>query len=414
MHIQRKGSSYVLVAFMLVVILLNCQHHYFNKPQVAISKLPIDSSANAVQFFSPQAYAHFLDALDSLMRFQHRAVHILHLGDSHIQADFFPNRVRKQMQMHPLVGSAGRGFFFPARLAHAGKDPLNVPKQYVKGAWLGCRGLNVRMACHIGLSGMSASTYQLSAVFRFATDSFYTDCRRLRVYYDTQSDSSFYPVVWAGVRWHQPYRIHRDGYAEFRLMAPPPYTIALQRFRLQQYYFRLYGLLLDNEKPGVLYHSAGMNGATLNTYLHCSHCMQHLSSLQPDLVIVSLGTNDAHRSAFNAQLFKQQYQELIAYIRLAAPNASILLTTPGDSYFAGRPNDNIAKAAEVLYQLAKEEGLLLWDWYKVMGGSGSIRDWQKAGVASSDLVHLLEAGYLIQGDLLYTALMDLYAKVYNY
>ncbi len=71
--------------------------------------VPVDSSANFILFDTSAAYVHFIQALDSLIQYRNRPVRILHFGDSHIQADFFPHRLRQQLQQNPLLGNAGRG-----------------------------------------------------------------------------------------------------------------------------------------------------------------------------------------------------------------------------------------------------------------------------------------------------------------
>ena len=43
-----------------------------------------------------------------------------------------------------------------------------------------------------------------------------------------------------------------------------------------------------------------------------------------------------------------------------------------------------------------------------MGGSNSISDWQKQGLAAKDLIHFSVKGYEKQGDLLYQTLMKYY------
>ncbi|WP_288005496.1 GDSL-type esterase/lipase family protein [Thermonema sp.] len=404
-----KWHKSLALSLLFVSWLLNCQHRQPAHLTPRRMAVPVDSSANFILFDTSAAYVHFIQALDSLIQYRNRPVRILHFGDSHIQADFFPHRLRQQLQQNPLLGNAGRGYFFPARLAGAGADPLNIPGQYYFGTWHGCRSIISKDSCQCGIAGMNALTFQAMAGYTFALDSAYAGCRRIKVYYDTQSDSTFYPLLWAGMRWHMPRRIHRRGYAEFVVDAPAPYTLGFQRLRLAQRYFRLQGIVIENDAAGILYHSAGLNGATVSSYLRCSQLAVQIAALQPDLVIVSLGTNDAYRQYFDDRRFKEQYRELIRQIRRAVPRCSILLTTPGDCYFQRRhPNPHIATAVQRLKELAQEEDLLLWDWFAVMGGKGSIYAWKQAGLANPDLVHLLQPGYELQANLLYSALMQLY------
>lgn len=405
-----KGCKNLAYSLLLLSWMFHCRHQSSPGTPAPYDIVPIDSSANTIFFDTSSAYGHFLEALDSLVQYQSRPLRIVHIGDSHIQADFFPHKLRQLLQQNPLLGNAGRGYFFPARLAGAGGDPLNIPGQYYFGTWHGCRSI-IADDCGCGIAGMNALTYQAAATYTFALDSMYASCRRIKVYYDTESNSSFYPVLWAGMRWHHPRRIHRQGYAEFVVDAPSPYTIGFQQLRLAQRSFRLQGIVVENDEAGVLYHSAGLNGATVVSYLRCSALAQQIAMLQPDLVIISLGTNDAYRHRFDDRRFKEDYRELVQRIRKAAPQCNILITTPGDCYFQRRyPNPHVAKAVQRLKELAQEEDLLFWDWFAVMGGKGSIVAWKNAGLANPDLVHLLQPGYELQGVLLYEALMQLYKQ----
>jgi lysophospholipase L1-like esterase len=172
--------------------------------------------------------------------------------------------------------------------------------------------------------------------------------------------------------------------------------------------FQLFGMSLENEYPGILYHAAGLNGAKASTLLRSQFFEIQAQALKPDLVIVSFGTNDGYMSKkkFCEDCFKESYRGLLQKIRTTCPNASILITTPNDNFIKARQhNPNTKKMVEVLYQLAEENDAAIWDLYQIMGGDYSMRFWQKEGLTQRDLVHFSEKGYVLQGQLLYDALM---------
>jgi lysophospholipase L1-like esterase len=153
----------------------------------------------------------------------------------------------------------------------------------------------------------------------------------------------------------------------------------------------------------------GVNGADVPAYLRSELMEQQVSLMDPALVIISLGTNDAYVSSFNPEEYRENLNLLIDRIRDAVPKASIILTTPGDSYRARRYyNYNNVKAREVLFEIAKQKNLGIWDFFTVMGGPNSIYRWFKAGLATNDKLHLTQAGYKLQGDLFYEALLKAY------
>ncbi|MBK6342655.1 MAG: hypothetical protein IPF41_08720 [Flavobacteriales bacterium] len=133
--------------------------------------------------------------------------------------------------------------------------------------------------------------------------------------------------------------------------------------------------------------------------------------LGPDLVILSIGINDAHDPDFNAARYEANYRELIRRIRVAEPGAAILLTTNTDSYMKRRfVNKNAGAVRDAMLRLSANEGVGVWDSWGVMGGEASIRRWEKAGMAKADRVHLNRAGYELLGDLLFGAMIEKYGE----
>jgi len=81
----------------------------------------------------------------------------LQIGDSHIQAGYFSDRVREDLQQTFALDNGGRGFLFPYRIGNT-NNPLNFGVSYT-GEWLSCRNMQRNLDCDLGLSGMSATTY---------------------------------------------------------------------------------------------------------------------------------------------------------------------------------------------------------------------------------------------------------------
>ena len=71
-------------------------------------------------------------------------------------------------------------------------------------------------------------------------------------------------------------------------------------------------------------------------------------------------------------------------------------------------NANGQLAQEVFYRLAEKYGGAVFDQFALMGGLGSMKKWESAGLAQSDKVHFTAKGYRYLGDMLYNALMYSY------
>ncbi|HNW55377.1 MAG TPA: GDSL-type esterase/lipase family protein, partial [Bacteroidales bacterium] len=171
------------------------------------------------------------------------------------------------------------------------------------------------------------------------------------------------------------------------------------------------GIILKNSRPGVLYHSVGINGAHFSDYNTSPLFFAQLSTLQPDLVIISLGTNEGANVKITVDEVVASVGTMVQKIRSLNPGACILITTPVDDFFRKKYKNPYLEAVQrALKQSAVAENVACWDMYTVGGGFGSCSGWRKAGLMQSDGVHFSKTGYALQGDLLYNAIIDSYRK----
>ena len=167
----------------------------------------------------------------------------------------------------------------------------------------------------------------------------------------------------------------------------------------------------------VSYTDMGVNGATCLTFTHPERIAE-IAALKPELLILSFGTNESHNRRYNANVHYNQMDELIKLLMDALPGIPILLTTPPGSYESFRQrrgrrtyaiNPRTAVAAETIQRYAKDHRLLVWDMYNVIGGRRrACTNWTDARLMRPDHVHYLPEGYVLQGNLLYQALIQAY------
>lgn len=167
----------------------------------------------------------------------------------------------------------------------------------------------------------------------------------------------------------------------------------------------------------VSYTDMGVNGATCLTFTHPER-IAGIAALKPELLIVSFGTNESHNRRYNATIHYNQMDELVQLLRDSLPGVAILLTTPPGSYDSTRKrrrkrsyavNPRTAVAAETIRRYAVNHRLLVWDMYGAVGGSHrACVNWTEAGLMRPDHVHYLPEGYILQGNLLYQALIQAY------
>jgi len=351
----------------------------------------------------------FLDGFSKLVREGNEQISIVHIGGSHLQADIYSDRMRRRFQTFQPGNNAGRGLVFPYTVAKT-NNPSNYRVKY-RGRWTSCKNTEKKRSCPLGLTGISVTTKDSTATISIdfpEENRVPYDFNRLKIFY--LDDSLSYDCgtqVETGIsEWMQ----STPGILEITLDHHiDRLQLNLKKTNASQERFTLFGISLETDDPGLVYHSIGVNGAKIPSYLRCTLLPEHLSSLSPDLVIISLGTNDAYTRYFNSQSYKQNYTALIQTIHSTVPEASIMLTVPNDSYLYRRYiNQNTAKARDVIMELAEQYNCGVWDFYTIMGGLNSIIVWQRFGLAKRDRIHFTRKGYLLKGDLFFNAFLKSY------
>ncbi len=374
--------------------------------QAQIDAYPfLRTDKNEIYIPSKTSFKLFFDKLKKLQSGEKEKVHILHIGDSHIQADIFSGRVRQRFADDYRFGIGARGFLFPYRLAKS-NNPEDFQVLYT-GSWEGKRCALPSEYSRWGLAGVTAQTRDVNATFSIIPNikSVQNEIIRVKVFYPSADSYSFHIVLIPEEDNQIVSQLRTSDFVEFTLAQPQQKVkFALQKTSPIQNNFLLQGISLENNDQGVIYSASGVNGAKVSSYIRCVAFERNLQALKPDLVIISLGTNDAFFDDFNPATFKSNYRYLIDKIRKVAPHAGILLTTPGDSYRRRRyPNPDMQVAVNKIVEIGRELGVAVWNFYEVMGGFRSVELWQRHLLYQNDYVHLTHQGYILQGDLLYEA-----------
>jgi lysophospholipase L1-like esterase len=360
----------------------------------------INFKSNEIQYAPTIRYSERFSDLVKKVRTAGQQITILHIGDSHVQADVFTGETRKLMASWLNDNNCARGFTFPHQIVGS-----NNPDDYSvtwKGQWK--RVIN---SPRVGIFGVTAQSADWGSEFSIklsnkADRSQYFD--RVRIFFDAE-DTQIFPFV-----RDEGTLVHRDmTSATYKLIAPTnSVTIGNSISRSAQTALNLHGIELTNSKSKLLYHAIGVNGASVNTFLQSEYFEQQTHKINPQVVIVSLGTNDVYNPAFCQVTFKKNLKKLIAKIRSACPNSMIILTTPGDHLInKAIKNTAIAIAQLAIQDVAHAEGCGVWDFFKVMGGDGSINLWAEKGLCAPDMLHLNRKGYRLKGALLFDALSKL-------
>jgi lysophospholipase L1-like esterase len=362
----------------------------------------------------------------ALQKADSNVISILHLGDSHIQAGFFPLTTANYLQQ--AFGSAGRGWVFPYNLAGT-----NGPEDYrwnSTGRWQSARVVDRYKEEPLGPGAIVITSQNGAPTIAYSgkQDGIDNSIHEAQLFYDAGLDNSSISVPDAdvqvtGVPFPEAGETVRKATLTF------PETVQSFQARWEEKGnspFRFYGALLRNGHNGVLYSAIGINGAMYQHYNEQSSILTaQMEVLQPQLVIISLGTNEAY-SSLSASSFRAQIDSAVQLIKRTRPDASIVLTTPAESkrtskrafrrkvgkkyrtYYkvAYYPNPYITVVTQQIMNYCRENGLACWNFNALtrsMAGSFS-------GSWAIDHIHFNARGYQLQGRLLYEALHAGYLK----
>lgn len=195
-----------------------------------------------------------------------------------------------------------------------------------------------------------------------------------------------------------------DYHSEFILDSLKEYMFIKNLSRLKTRSLQINGISLEKmNAPGLLYHMIGVNGATYEDYYTSELFFKQLHHLNPDLIILSLGTNEVSDNKsdieediglFIDKLYQSTHRQF-----------SILLTTPLDYKRKSALAFNLSN--QILNYINIHD-LACINFYDLFGGQGAMSQLQQLELAQSDGIHLTAKGYKLQGFLLASALLEAY------
>ena len=381
---------------------------------ISYNKYPyINQDLNHLKIYGNKTWNNFFRKLDKQYENGNENINIYHFGGSHIQADIWSNKLRENFQHSLPFNNAGRGFFFPFRLIKSNGSPV-ISSSHT-GKWKGYRNSVNNHQGPFGLLGARAELLDTASIInvwfkkqRNQFDSF----QEIDLFFEDSSDNYDITLLVDSTILISSQKF--EGHIKYQLStAIDSLSFSIVKKENIESKFSLFGFCFDNNKHGISYHSIGVNGASVPSYLRCVNLEKQLDLMPPDLVIFSIGINDAYENNFSKESYSKNYDTLIQRIFSVNPDAAILLTTNNDSYYHQKyPNERVYEAKEAMVKLAESKKLALWDLFEIMGGFNSIQKWHSDDLAKKDLLHLNYKGYNLIGDLLFEAFIEAY-KIYT-
>lgn len=183
---------------------------------------------------------------------------------------------------------------------------------------------------------------------------------------------------------------------------------------------RLFGVRLAKTQPGVMYDSLGLNGASImvpSRQFNEAHWADQLRHANPHLVVLNYGINESVFAQFVDKGLEAEIRRVIARIRKAVPEASILLMAPmdrGDRNGKGEivTPPALERVVEIQSKVAADTGCAFFNTFEAMGGRGTMAKWytETPRLVGADLLHPLPSGAKKVGELFYKGLIDGYMQ----
>lgn len=387
--------------------------------------------------------ADWSSAVKALHNVKKNPFTIVHIGDSHLQADIATGTARELFQYD--YGNAGRGLVAPLRMTGTNEpSDYQFTSQY---PWIPAKVMKTPWPHTMGFTGTSLRPSTKSS----------------EIFVGTREDDDYNPF--SSITLFHNGRINITGVKDRNgntIAFSPKYSKDYTHIDLTDeqtgVYVKfdtegdltLFGASLSGNRPGVFYHTIGNNGATYQTYNNIGTLGRGIAPLQPDVIVLSLGTNEAF-GHFDAGLFIAQVDKLVNNLKASNPGVPILIVTPMEcqrsvynttSRKVRKPvkvpvkgkkgkkkyrtqtktvtetkrvrsygvNSNVAAVRNALLQYGRDNKIAVYDWYEIAGGSGASGKWLADGLYGRDRVHHTSKGYRLQGYMLYRALSEALTK----
>lgn len=429
---------------------------------------------NTIEISNPEILRPFFDQLRNLETKKTGKIRIVQIGDSHIQADFSSNLIKDVLQNK--FGNGGLGFVFPHKLAKTNGSrslnfnsnanfsssrnvrPANDSPIGISGYTLSTNEENAVIEVVIKNSQDFGNSMQiLTPNNQKFFDLSFTENKISSVSKKTQSPKTY--KVKKGETLFSIAQKNKISVAELKRLnnlksdklavgktlnigeieqvqipieVPEFEKVELTKTTYSHFYEsentikkfylisnnqfsenQLSGLVLENNSAGITFSGIGVNGAKYSDYNKFPMFFEQLKSLQPNLLIVSLGTNESF-DRLDVSEYIQNVNKFVSNVKVINPNTAILITTPPPSTLHKKyENTFIADYTQALIETSnKTQAFAVYNLYEALGAENGVQLNKQRNFLAKDEVHYTKEGYETQGVLLVNALLQAYQN-YN-
>ena len=354
----------------------------------SIENNPIDSLMHS------NAMNNVHQALNELKEHKKESFTIMHIGDSHLEIGQFSGEIKKQLFQD--FGKGEIGWEFPYQLFNP--QSMKVFPLETKGNWKRASIKQRKTEIPLGVTGLAFYLDDSLGELHFKKrikDDLFTKIEFLH-YMPTSNFLLNCDVAKISTRKVA----ENTGLTTLTFENPTDEVVVKFNGKLMQPI--IYALRINtNQNQGVTYHKFGVAGSTMDQFLNNTTLFQEqLTYINPELLIVSLGTNDSYIDSLNVPRITKQLTAFVKQIHKTVPNTTILFTTAPDTKYQNRRPQRISEINTIIRnQVNSDPSLVMWDLNHIMGGDNSIEEWCKRLYVNSDSLHFNPRGYRLQGEL---------------
>lgn len=361
-----------------------------------------ESTTPNPQSVAPQQMPVLVDFSDELKfkqlqsNFAKPNLHLRIFGDSHMAADFFSSRLRTHIATNAV------GFVYPLQPKYHQAVPVSYKSKHFEILNSKSKDLQANFA----MGGIIAKALKKDA-FISLNNSINPKATLIAVFKSPHTKDAF--LLKDGKNKHFVLKSAVRGkwiFARIKDANFPVQIVALDKNVL------LGGFFILNEGSNAVIDTLGINGAKSDLWQKWNESvfLDELNLFKSDIVVLAYGSNDALIGEFDETHFKQSYKKLIALLYASNPNTSIILISPPtithkvNEAFELHPD--FYRVQKAIYELAKEEKLVLFDMHKLIENYGGKGLWIEQNLSRND-VHLTPDGYKLMADEFYLNLTQM-------
>jgi len=376
-----------------------------------LSFLAIFSSNMLAQTMSTpsnSSFAHLWNTIDSIEQGKSSELSILYIGGSHVQAGWLGHGLRQALANWIPNAKSSRGLMLPYRMANT-NTPTHFRTEF-SGDWEGMRCTEkayetefLNSSFGTGLMVKPSGTGWFQHV-SYAPDSSHHLTDHLTIWTNARREE------W---NWKGNGRLKRceplPQNAGWRLSFDEPADTVALSFSPSAAEWRqveplMYGgasSSVESDGPQYVVHEWGHNGLRIEHAAKENGLRALVDELQPDLIFIGVGINDAMRGGkFDAAEFQMTHTSLLD--SLGGLAVVLLGNTPLQHEHKQARHHSITIDA-ILHDIAVREGCGFFSFTDALGGWSAWENCHAKGWLKSDGIHFTESGYLALSSMLFEA-----------